>query len=166
MIYSEIVREIDKAHLLRKLFIKRAVEEKLHFQQIFILRYINEHQGCTQADIAKYFHVSSATITVSTQKMQKAGFIKKTISENNLRCKSLSLTEKGKDEVLKIKKLFNEYDSNVVFSGMDLNELEIFSKCLKKINKNMADAEGIKISYSDDDVIAEIIDKLCQNPDE
>lgn len=161
--YKEIIGDIEKAHLLHKLFVKRILENGLYFKQFFILEYIYENPDCNQADIAKHFHVSSATMTVSTQKLQKSGFIEKAVSENNLRCKCISLTEKGKSEVEKIRSAFDNYDRNTVFSGIDSTELEIFQKCLKKINRNMELAEGIKTSESHDDVISEIIGKLCKD---
>ena len=55
------------------------------------------------------------------------------------------------------------YDKNVVFSGIDSAELEIFHECLKKINRNMELAEGIKSSECHDDVMSEIIGKLCKD---
>ena len=159
----EIIGDIEKAHLLHKLFVKRILENGLYFQQFLILNYIYENPECTQADIAKHFHVSSATITVSTQKLQKSGFIQKNVPENNLRCKCISLTEKGKIEVIKTRNAFDNYDKNVVFSGIDSAELETFWKCLKKINRNMELAEGIKSSECHDDVMSEIIGKLCKD---
>lgn len=161
--YREIMGDIEKAHLLHKLFVKRILENGLYFQQFLILNYIYENPDCTQADIAKHFHVSSATITVSTQKLQKSGFIEKNVSENNLRCKCISLTEKGKSEVEKTINAFDNYDRNIVFSDIDSSELQIFRKCLKKINRNMELAEGIKTSESHDDVMSEIIGKLCKD---
>ena len=161
--YREIIGDIEKAHLLHKLFVKRILENGLYFQQFLILHYIYENPECTQADIAKHFHVSSATMTVSTQKLQKSGFIEKNVSENNLRCKCISLTEKGKSEVEKTINAFDNYDRNIVFSDIDSSELQIFRKCLKKINRNMELAEGIKTSESHDDVMSEIIGKLCKD---
>ncbi|MGN0677154.1 MAG: MarR family winged helix-turn-helix transcriptional regulator [Ruminococcus sp.] len=159
----EIIGDIEKAYLLHKLFVKRILEKRLYFQQFLILSYIYENPECTQADIAKHFHVSSATITVSTQKLQKSGFIEKNVLENNLRCKCISVTEKGKSEVIKTRNAFDNYDKNVVFSGIDSAELEIFHECLKKINRNMELAEGIKSSENHDLILSEIIGKLCKD---
>ncbi len=161
--YREIIGDIEKAHLLHKLFVKRILEKRLYFQQFLILNYIYENPECNQADIAKHFHVSSATMTVSTQKLQKSGFIEKNVLENNLRCKCISLTEKGKGEVEKTINAFDNYDRNIVFSGIESGELETFWKCLKKINRNMELAEGIKTSECHDDVMSEIIGKLCKD---
>ncbi len=162
-VYREIIGDVEKAHLLHKLFIKRILDKRLYFQQFLILQYIYDNPHCNQADIAKHFHVSSATMTVSTQKLQKSGFIQKTVSENNLRCKYISLTEKGKNEIDKTRSAFEDYNRDVVFSGINPDELEILHKCLKKINKNMELAEGIETSESHDDVMSEIISKLCNN---
>lgn len=161
--YMKIIGDVEKAHLLHKLFIKRILDKKLYFQQFLILQYIYENPHCNQADIAKHFRVSPATMTVSTQKLEKSGFIQKTVSENNLRCKYISLTEKGRNEVDKTIKTFEDYDRNVVFSGVEPDELEILHRCLKKMNTNMELAEGIKTSESHSDVMSEIISKLCNN---
>lgn len=165
--YCKIIGEINKAHLLRKLFTKRNFENKFGFQQIHMLRFIYDHSDCTQADIAKYFHVSSATIAVSTKRLQKAGLIQKTVEESNLRCKRISLTEYGESEVLRIQEKLDEYDS-YIFSDFTDDECELFLSFLSRMNKKMELHEGI--SYDDtesiESIFAELMNRLCTDTGE
>lgn len=155
--YRDIMRNIEKVHLLRRLFITKTFKAP---QQIAMLRFIYENPDCTQADIAKYFHVSSATVAVSTKKLQKSGFIKKTVEECNLRCKRISITEYGEKEFFEIQKKFDEHDK-IIFDDFTEDELKYFLECLHKINSKMENIEGIECS--DEHTIAEIINRLCQD---
>lgn len=163
--YRDIMAGIDKIWLLRKLFIKRKMGGRIYFQQLSMLRYIYEHPDCTQKDIAKHFYISSATVAVSTKKLQKAELIQKTVQENNLRCKHLSLTEKGRNEILRIENIFRDYDKNIVFKGFSSDELDSLKSSLEKLSRNMESAEGICYSDNPDEVIAQIMEKLCGDSD-
>ena len=81
------------------------------------MNYISENDGCTQADIAERLQVTAACVATSTKRLQKSGFITKTIDEDNLRCKRLSLTPLGKKALDECHAPFDEYD-NYIFRNI------------------------------------------------
>jgi len=164
--YRDIIGNIDKAWLLKNLFVKRTMGNRIHSKQFSMLKFIYEHPDCTQADIANFFHVSPASVAVSTKRLQKSELITKTVEEKNLRCKRIRLTERGNEEFLKYKKIFNDYECNVIFANFSDKELISLKSCLEKLNRNMEKAEGIYSSDNTDEVIAQIMERLCRDSED
>lgn len=147
--YKSIVGKIERIHLLRRLFNQKTTHDSpLHFAQMPIMIYIKEHENCTQIDIAEKLKVSPACIATSTKRLQKSGFITKTVDSENLRCKKLSLTEKGKNILEKHLEECDTYDE-MIFSNFTDKELKIASDFLDKLIHNMENALGEKHSNND-----------------
>ena len=131
---KEIMGMLENLHLLRKLFIRRISESSpRQFGQVAIMRTIEEHENCTQADIAEMLNVTPASVATSTKRLQKAGLITKTVDEENLRCKRLSLTDEGRAAIDSHISLFKEYDERVFsdFSQEEKEQLEEIITFLK-----------------------------------
>ena len=78
--YRDIIGNLERFHLLRKLFIQRSmINSELHFGQFAVMNYIYDHDGCTQADLAENLKVTPASIATSTKRLQKAEMITKRI---------------------------------------------------------------------------------------
>ncbi len=140
---KEIMGMLENLHLLRKLFIRRISESSpLHFGQVAIMRTIEEHENCTQADIAEMLNVTPASVATSTKRLQKAGLITKTVDEENLRCKRLSLTDEGRTAIDSHISLFKEYDERV-FSDFSQEEKEQLFSYLSRMSAKMQELEGV-----------------------
>ena len=86
-LYGRLVGKMERVHLLRRMFSQQLTNNTtLHFGQVPVLLYIREHDRCTQVDLAEALHVTPASIATSTKRLQKAGYLTKTVNENNLRC--------------------------------------------------------------------------------
>ena len=145
----ELVGMLENLHLLRGLFIRRTSQDSpIHFGQIAIMKTIEQHENCTQATIAECLSVTPASVAVSTKRLQKAGLITKTVDQDNLRCKRLSLTEEGRTAIERHIALFEQYDSRV-FSCLSEDEKEQLFELLKRLADVMQKAVGIEGSFSD-----------------
>ena len=94
--YHEIIGAMHRLELLRRISIRdnaRGIE--IRRAQMPMLEYIAAHEGCTQADISKYLHVSPASVACSAKRMEAAGLIARAADESNLRCNRLSATAEG-----------------------------------------------------------------------
>ena len=161
--YRDIIGNLERFHLLRKLFIQRSmINSELHFGQFAVMNYIYDHDGCTQADLAENLKVTPASIATSTKRLQKAEMITKRIDEDNLRCKHLSVTDKGKAEIVQSRRLFDDYDSRL-FSDFPDEELSVFNQCLIKLIIKMSEAEGIESENYNDVPISMLIHKVIEN---
>ncbi len=145
----DIMGMMENLHLLRGLFVRRISRDSpIHFGQIAIMKTIEQNENCTQATIAERLSVTPASVAVSTKRLQKAGLITKTVDQDNLRCKRLSLTEKGRTAIEKHIGIFDRYDSRV-FSSLTEEEKEQLFELLKRLADAMQEAVGIDGSFSD-----------------
>jgi len=108
----------------------------MHTGQLRLLEFIKLNAGCTQAEVAEHLMISPASVAVSTRRMEKAGLVEKRTAENNLRCKRLYITEKGKKLTERCRKAFDELDM-VMFSGFTEEELEIMINHLDRLLENV-----------------------------
>lgn len=122
------------------------------------MNYISENDGCTQADIAERLQVTAACVATSTKRLQKSGFITKTIDEDNLRCKRLSLTPLGK-------KALDEYD-NYIFRNINADEIKNAEIFLDKLIYNMEEAIGDNHSGADFYEINKLIRRVREEKEE
>lgn len=145
----ELVGILENLHLLRGLFVRRISQDSpIHFGQIAIMRTIEQNENCTQATIAERLRVTPASVAVSTKRLQKAGLVTKTVDQDNLRCKRLSLTEEGRAAIKQHIDLFDQYDSRV-FGCLSEEEKDTLFGLLKRLAEAMQEAEGIEGSFSD-----------------
>ena len=136
--YRDVVGRMLQVDILRRICLQKAASESgLYFGQLPILQFISEHPGCTQKEIADRTGVTSASIALSTKRMQKAGLLTKTIDAQDLRCNRLELTETGVEYMRKCVRKFEEVD-RISFRGFSNEELETLTGLLDKILENMA----------------------------
>jgi DNA-binding MarR family transcriptional regulator len=102
---------------------------------------LEENENCTQAALAEQLNVTPASVATSTKRLQKAGFITKTVDKDNLRCKRLSLTDKGRNTIRQHHEIFNEYD-NRIFRNFSEEEKTLFMKLLNRLLDEMKAVEG------------------------
>ena len=139
---------LENIHLLRKLFIRRTTASSpLHFGQVAIMRTIEQNENCTQASLAEQLRVTPASVATSTKRLQKAGFITKTVDKENLRCKRLALTDKGREAISRQHQLFEEYDALILKSFSDEEKSQLFGY-LDRLVSEMKKVEGISEQMS------------------
>lgn len=139
---------MDNIHLLRRLFIKKStVSSPMHFGQVAIMRMIGNNENCTQASLAEQLNVTPASVATSTKRLQKAGLITKTIDQDNLRCKRLALTEKGREVIEKHENLFKEYDE-LIFKDFTAEEKAQLLNYLNRLVAKMKKIAGINEQFS------------------
>ena len=135
---KKLFYEIMVFQILRKKYVSSELNKQgLFFGQHHILEYIKKHPGCNQCDLSTYLKVTPASIAVSTKRLEKSGFIKKEVDEENLRQKCLFLTDKGLKSCLDMENFFIEID-NTALIDISKEEEEILEKLLGKMIYNYA----------------------------
>lgn len=99
----------------------------------------------TQADIAEYFDVSAAAITVTLKKMEKAGLVNRVAQENNARANDISLTKKGARMADEIISTYDHLNAEMM-EGISDEELEIFLSCVMRMQNNLRDKYAQKVT--------------------
>ena len=94
----------------------------------------------SQKELARRLRVSPATMTVSLKSMERDGYVKKLSNAEDLRCKPISITEKG----MRAAKLIDEVFETLVhgmYRGFAPAELERISQLYRRMIDNL-DAIG------------------------
>lgn len=148
MDYKEIVILFEKLHLIRRIIHQKSIMDfPLYPGQLHLLEFVNTHEGCTQSEVAKHLMITPASVAVSTKRMEKSGLIEKRIRTDNLRCKRLYITEKGKKLSERCRKTINELDM-VMFTGFSNRELNTLKDYLDRLFENIT----VKYSCNPDDI--------------
>ncbi|MBR6999524.1 MAG: MarR family transcriptional regulator [Lachnospiraceae bacterium] len=133
---TEIVQTFcatDRAH-------RAAVESQLstlgiHRSQHMMLMYLYHCESTpSQAEMAKAFGISPAAVTGTIQKLEKAGFIERTMK--NGREKEIAVSETGRAIVERTKKIFGDLDE-AMCAGISDEELESFMGVLLRMQGNL-----------------------------
>ena len=133
---TEIVQTFcatDRAH-------RAAVENQLatlgiHRSQHMMLMYLYHCENVpSQAEMAKAFGISPAAVTGTIQKLEKAGFIERTMK--NGREKEIAVSETGRAIVERTKQIFGNLDE-AMCAGISDEELESFMGVLLRMQGNL-----------------------------
>ena len=120
----------------------------LHFSQIAIMKTIEHNENCSQAMIADILGVTPSSVATSTKRLQRSGLITKTVDPDNLRCKHLALTEKGKEAIQRQIILFKDYDSRI-FDVFSEDEKQQLAALLRTLIGRMKEVGGVTENPSD-----------------
>lgn len=162
---KQLVDMFGNFHLLRHLFIRRISKNSpIHFGQVAIMKTIEQNENCTQATIAECLGVSPASVATSTKRLQKAGLITKTVDEENLRCKRLSLTDEGRSAIESFNNIFKEYDE-MIFRNFSEEEKTMLMSFLERLVGEMREIEGIDGDFSDPMELCCLLIKKVENID-
>ena len=93
---------------------------------------LKEHDGCTQLDICKLTQLKAPTVSLTLQKMETGGFIKRVVDEDDKRNVRIFITEKGNDIQTEIGRLLKETE-NEFLKDLDESEQEVLKKLLLKV---------------------------------
>ena len=104
-----------------------------------ILRYVSEHPGCLQKEIAENCFVDTSTLTTVLSNMERKDLIKRERLANNNRAYSINVTPHGKAVLDSIKE---QYDTMVdtALSGFSQNEADELISYLNRMTENLRNA--------------------------
>lgn len=133
---SDILSLVSKIHEKGNRFIIQELEKNgatglvpSHGDILFCLY---KNGKMTMKDIADSIHRTKPTVTVLTNKLEKLGYLKREISENDSRCTNLVLTKKGEDFKATFEKISKELNE-MLYKNLSKNEIETLEKLLTKI---------------------------------
>ncbi|HBR03767.1 MAG TPA: hypothetical protein DD738_14290 [Ruminiclostridium sp.] len=139
MNHIDIVKRFELLFLKRRIFLQKSISEiGLYPGQPPILKYIANHDHCSQVEIAKALQLSPASVAISTKRLQKAGMLTKMVDETNLRSKKLTITPKGREKTEACHRLFREFDEKM-FAHFDESELAQLKAFLDKLINNISE---------------------------
>lgn len=90
----------------------------------------------SQKELAKRLRVSPATVTVSLKSMERDGYVRKLSNAEDLRCKPISITEKGLMAAKLIDQVFETLDRGM-YRGFEPEERDQISQYYERMIKNL-----------------------------
>ena len=128
---------MDRLIGLRRHLINREADENgIYLGQHRVVRFINEHPGCSQRDIAAALQQTPAAITLSTKRLQEIGLITKETDPQNLRQYHLYVTDKGVRNGESFMNVIDRY-ADITFSGFSDEELEQLDSFFERMYQNL-----------------------------
>lgn len=127
---------IKTDHMHKSLIDSRVGALGIHRTQHRILMHLAKHDKLpSQKELAEHLNVTPAAVTGALKKMEKDGYVERTLGQDN-RYNELRITEKGRELVIKTRRLFCEADASM-FEGFTDEELDTYISCLERLQANI-----------------------------
>ena len=105
-------------------------------QHMMLMHLARCQEPQTQAELAKAFEISPAAVTVTLQKLEKAGYVTRTAVEGNNRAKNISITPEGMNIVRQSWELYKALDE-AMLAGLTEDDLQRFADILDRMQENL-----------------------------
>lgn len=115
---------------------KRVVSTGVYSSQHRILMTLHHEPNISQSEIAERMNISPASVAVTLKKLEKSGYIKRTVDEKDNRINNIILTEQGQEVVEKSHVIFDEIEAST-FKNFTPEEKEMAGRILDKIGANL-----------------------------
>lgn len=103
--------------------------------QAQLLLMIRDNCGCTQKDLANYFHVKYSSMSERLNKLEDLGYIERSQDEDNLKYKRIQVTQEGKVAAVQCRRILKDIESKL-FEGFSNKEITLFEKFLNRVVEN------------------------------
>lgn len=104
---------------------KKFMNLGVHPGQLPVLKILSQEEGASQKELAERIHVKPPTITVTVQRLEKAGMVRREADWLDQRKSRIFLTDKGKEVVDEILEICRESEKALIegFSEEELDQL-------------------------------------------
>ena len=119
---------------------KRLNSTGVYRSQHRVLMCIHDHPNISQKELARMNDITSATIAVTLKKLEKGGYISRTVDERDNRFNQITVTEKGQQVVKDSRRIFSEVEK-AMFSGFTEEEFSAMGGYFDRIMENLARLE-------------------------
>lgn len=125
---------------ISKLFRDRIRDQNMQNSYRMLLFHLAIRGGRTQLELANMTHLKPPTISVTLQKMEADGYVRRVPNERDMRQTLVYLTEKGEEYNRNIRKKIDIIDRNIE-SGFTEEELQTLMSLLSRIRDNIRHQE-------------------------
>ncbi len=125
---------------ISKLFRDRIRDENMQNSYRMILFHLAMRGGRTQLELANITHLKPPTISVTLQKMEADGYVRRVPNERDMRQTLVYLTEKGEEYNKNIRMKIEKIDKEVA-SGFTDEELKALVSMLTRIRDNIRQSD-------------------------
>ena len=101
-----------------------------------LLMFVSDNPNVSQKELARMYGVSGATMAVSLKKLEKRGYIRRLVDQEDNRCNQICITDKGRKVVVDSVKIFRHIESRM-FEGFSENDMKVLGELLDRIYGNL-----------------------------
>ena len=127
---------LKMSHMYFAASYEKLAEKGLHPGQVPMLQLLARQGGLSQREIAQELHVKPPSVAVSIRRMENAGLLVRTQDGKDQRVTRISLSEKGREALKDIQKIFEE-NQKILFRGFTESEKCLMRRFLIQMIKNM-----------------------------
>ena len=111
---NNISEHLHLAEIAQEKFVHGKLQQLgLNIHQARLIKYIADHPGTIQKDVATYLNRQTATMTNMLKGMEKKGYLSRRIPTDNERQKQIFIEPKGEKLVESIKEIFASLEQKV-----------------------------------------------------
>ena len=126
-------------HCYISLNFKKVMEMGVHPGQMPVMGLLQMMPGMRSGELAEALHIKPPTMTVTIQRLEKAGMVCRREDEEDPRIKRIYLTKKGQEVSTEIEKYFEESEKTLL-QGFEESEKEQLCAYLKRMTENLIQA--------------------------
>lgn len=130
---------IRMMHCYTSLSFKKFMELGVHPGQLPVLKNVYENEGISLRELAKRIHVRPPTVTVTIQRLEKAGLVYKKGDPEDLRVSRIYLTEEGKNIKMEVEALLDESE-RILTQNFSQEELVTLRSYFRRMVENLVQA--------------------------
>lgn len=119
---------------------KKFMEFGVHPGQFPVLRTVGASEGISLRELADWLHIRPPTVTVTVQRLEKAGFVYKKPDREDQRVSRIFLTEKGRCLNQEITRLTKE-NEKLLMEGFTDSEKDQIRQFLRRMTENLEKAK-------------------------
>lgn len=131
---QDLLIEINRRYM-GKCF-RRFMELGIYPGQLPILGMLKKHDGYSQKELAEHIHVKPPTVTVTIQRLEKAGMVYRKPDEKDQRVARIFLSEKGRAAMDNALAEVKKYE-RLLFRGFGETELCLMRRFFQQIIGNI-----------------------------
>ncbi len=114
----------------------------IHHGQHRMLMQLARHEGDvpSQKELAEIMGISPAAVTATLKKLEREGYISRSMTDEDNRRNEIRITEKGLSKVTESRAVFEATDTEM-FAGFTPEEIATFISFMERLDRNL-DAAG------------------------
>lgn len=102
---------------------------------------------CTQKELAELMERSPSTITISINSLEKRGYIRRVVDEQDKRRNQVEITDQGVVAAERCRRVFEDLD-RAMFDSFSPEERQRLAQVFNRISANLMRAAGVAIDES------------------
>ena len=133
---SSVGRWISILYRYRQNYLSRKLEPfNIGSGQYFFLLVLSKNNGISQEGLSDYLKIDKATTAKAVKKLEKEGYVTRTVDTADKRAYQVYLTQRGWELVPLIEKYINDWE-RLVTAGFTENESRLLERLLEKMAQN------------------------------